>query len=78
MENLSKEVKEIVANVIGLETNEFENSTHLYNELGADSVIGFDISAKIQKKYKIAIDPNDVVNLVSVETIAQYINEKKQ
>lgn len=50
MENRKMIVKEIVANALGLEIDEFENSTNIYDELGADSVVGFEILAKLKKE----------------------------
>ena len=76
MEELELSVKKIVANAIGLEMDEFDNDTHLYNDLGADSVIGFEIIAKLQKKYQIIIGAEDVSKLMSVSSIAEYISEK--
>ncbi len=78
MEELKLEVKEIVADAIGLEMDEFQNDTHIYKELGADSVVGFEILTKLQKKYHITIAPNEVMDLLSINKICELIVKKTQ
>ncbi len=75
METIINDVKEIVANALDLEMSEFENDSDLYNDLGADSVIGFEISVKLQRKFKITVKPEDISKLTSVDKIAEYIQE---
>jgi acyl carrier protein len=76
MEQITSEIKEIVAEAIDLELDEFTNEEHLYNELGADSVVGFEILTKIQKKYKITIDPKEAPALMSVDKLAETVQSK--
>ncbi len=76
MENLLDQVKEIVANAIDLEVDEFENDEHLYNDLGADSVIGFEIMTKLQKKFGISIDTKEAPILMTVDKIVDLVNGK--
>lgn len=77
MEQLKVQVKDIIANAIGLELDEFDNDTHLYNDLGADSVVGFEIIAKLQKKFQVVIPAEKVVELTSVDKITNFISNSK-
>jgi acyl carrier protein len=76
MENLTEQIKKIVANATDLEMNEFENDEHLYNDLGADSVIGFEIITKLQKQFKIKIENQEAPALMTVNKIVDLVNEK--
>ena len=78
MENLKDEVKEIIANAIDLEIDEFGDNEHLYNELGADSVVGFEIITKIQRKYKVMIDPKDVASLMTATKLAEAVKSRME
>ena len=76
MNEIAEKVKEIIANAIDLELDEFGNDEHLYNELGADSVIGFEILTKLQKQFKVTIDPKEAASLMSVNKLAEAVQSK--
>ena len=76
MEKLTQQVKEIVANAIDLELDEFENDEHLYNDLGADSVIGFEIITKLQRKFSIKIENKEAPTILTVNKMAELVNAK--
>jgi len=76
MEAIVEQVKEIVANAIDLEVGEFGNDEHLYNDLGADSVIGFEIITKLQKKFGVTIDTKDAPTIMTVNKIVELVNAK--
>lgn len=76
MENRKMIVKEIVANALGLEIDEFENSTNIYDELGADSVVGFEILAKLKRKFQIPISSAEIMSLSSVDKICELVENR--
>jgi acyl carrier protein len=76
MEKIIEQVKEIVANAVDLEVGEFGNDEHLYNDLGADSVIGFEIITKLQKKFGVAIDTKEAPTIMTVNKMAELVSSK--
>ena len=66
MEQVKDQIREIVANATDLEFDEFKDNDHLYKDLGADSVVGFEIIVKIQKAFNIYIDDKEAPTLMSV------------
>lgn len=76
MEKTIEQVKEIVANALDFELDEFENDDHLYNDLGADSVIGFEIVIKLQKKFGITIENNEAPTILTVNKMADLVHKK--
>lgn len=77
MENVVEQVKEIVSNAIDIDVTEFNNNEHLYNDLGADSVIGFEIITKLQKKFGITIDNKEAPSMMTVNNMVELVNTKK-
>lgn len=75
MEDLKVMIKAILENILGLD-EEFSNEANIYDELGADSVVGFELMSKLQRQFKITIPPGDIPKLSSVDTIASYIKSK--
>ncbi len=76
MEKIINDVKEIVASAIDLEVDEFKNDDHLYNDLGADSVIGFEIIIKLQKKFGVKIDTKEAPTLMTVNKMVELVVAK--
>lgn len=76
MEDLRIKIKEIVADAIDLEVDEFEDEDDIFQQFGIDSVVTFEIVTKIQKKYSISIEDDEIQNIRSVDKIYDVIEKK--
>lgn len=77
MEKIREQVKAIVAKAIDLEEDEFTNDEHIYNDLGADSVIGFEIITKLQKTFGITIETKDAPTMMTINKMVEFVSQKK-
>lgn len=79
-DQLFKEIKKIVADVIEIEEDKFDGETNFVDELEVDSMIALEILVAIEKKYKIKIPEErleSISNLnVSVAVAREYIEKK--
>src|SRR3989344_2408736 len=73
MNNLSKEIKTLVAKVIKVPEDKIDPNANLFTQLGVDSLLGVEIFAALDKKYVIDVPEdrlrgigtlNDIIRLV--------------
>ncbi|OGC35644.1 hypothetical protein A2311_03640 [candidate division WOR-1 bacterium RIFOXYB2_FULL_48_7] len=67
---LTREISELVAKIIKLPLEKINPQANLFNDLGIDSLVGVEIFAAIDKKYRIEVPEN---KLRSVQTIADLV-----
>jgi acyl carrier protein len=72
---LSKEVKTLVSKVIKIPEEKIDLNANLFTDLGVDSLLGVEIFAVLDKKYKIDV-PED--KLKSINTLNDIINLVKE
>lgn len=65
-EEVEKEVKEIIANVIEIPIEEIEPNADFINDLGTDSLSAIEITGAIEKRYKIIIPEESIRSIRSV------------
>ncbi|WP_042386389.1 acyl carrier protein [Streptacidiphilus melanogenes] len=65
------QIKEIIAKQIGVEVSGLKDSTHLVDELGADSLKLIDILSAIEMEFNIVIAMDDLPDMVSVDAAYQ-------
>ncbi len=79
-DQLFREIKKIVADVIEIEEDKFDGETNFVDELEVDSMIALEILVAIEKKYQIKIPEErleSISNLnVSVAVAREYIEKK--
>jgi acyl carrier protein len=82
MQDLENEIRNIIAEVIEKDPSEITPDAKFFEDLGLDSMMALEIMAAIEKKYKIAIPEEKLMNLTTLnETIAvakQYLADKKE
>lgn len=69
-------LRTLLAESLGADENEINWDTNVYEDLNAD-VLEFhdDVVAEIEEKFGVAIDPDEVADLVTVRDLVDYIAE---
>ena len=81
MPNFEKDIRQIVAEVLEKKPEEIPLEAHLFNDLGADSMMALEILAAMEKKYKIVVPEESLPKMTSLKKIidlAQALTGKKK
>lgn len=75
---LEREITTIVAEIIEMEEDDLWNKrgAHFVNELGVDSMLALEMLAVLEKKYKIAIPEEDILDLTSLDSTIALVRSK--
>jgi acyl carrier protein len=74
-EQLSKEVKSIVALVIKVPEDEIDSNANLFSDLGVDSLLGVEIFAALDKKYGLDVPEEKLKDINSLNEIVALVDE---
>jgi len=69
VDNLEKEIRSLIAEIIEIEEDKIISSAKLVEELGMDSMMALEILASIEKKYKIRIPEEYLPKVTSLENM---------
>jgi len=69
MSQLEKEIREIIAEVLEKKPEDIPLEAHLFNDLGADSMMALEILAAIEKKYKVVVPEENLPKITSLKKI---------
>ncbi len=72
-----EKVKEIIADQLGIDTEEIKMETKLIDDLGVDSLEIFEVIMSLEEEFEIEIPNEDVEGMKSVEEMVKYIESKK-
>ncbi len=72
-----EQVKEIIANQMGVSADEINAGTSLKDDLQADSLDVVELVMAAEEKFGVEIDEEAVISMVTVGDVVSYI-EKKQ
>jgi acyl carrier protein len=75
MENIEKEVAEIVSRVIKVPADKIDPNADLFKDLGVDSLLGVEIFASLDKRFNIDIPEN---KLEKIRTLNDMISIAKE
>lgn len=80
MEVIEKEITDLVAEIIEMDTEKlWENrDKHFVEELDVDSMVALEILASLEKKYRIDIPEEDILELTSVRSTIDFVQRKLQ
>lgn len=82
MQNLEEEIRNIVAEITEKNPQDITPESRFIEDLGIDSMMALEIMTAIEKKFKISIPEEKLmqfVNLKETVTVAQeYLNNKPQ
>ncbi len=75
MGNLEKEIKAAVAKVIKIPEDKLDPNANLFYDLGVDSLLGVEIFAVLDKKYKIDVPEERIRKITTLNEIISLIKE---
>ena len=76
MENFDK-LKEILADVLGVEEDNIKPESKFVEDLGADSLDLVELIMAFEDKFAIDISDEDAEKMVTVKDVLDYIESKK-
>lgn len=77
-EEIESGVREVIASVMGLETDEVKNDELMKEDIGCDSIDCVEIVMELEKKFDINIPDNEVDAAAgwTVSELCDYVEEK--
>lgn len=80
MQDIESDIRNIIAEIVEKDPNEITPDAKFFEDLGMDSMMALEILAAIEKKYKISIPEEKLMQLTSLKdtvTVAnQYLTQK--
>ena len=77
MEEIFNEVKEIIVDQLGVETDKVTMEASFIDDLGADSLDIVELIMALEEKYDTEIADEVAEKMVSVKDVVEYINNNK-
>lgn len=74
-DNLTQEVKEMLAKLTGLDASEIGDTDDLINDLGIDSLKVIEIATQVERTYKVTIKDSDLMKLRKVNDAVAFLKE---
>jgi acyl carrier protein len=75
-EEIFEQVKEVIADRLGLDPDEIKMESRLIEDLGADSLDNAELVMNLEEKFGIEIPDEDQAKIQTIEDIVNYIEEK--
>ena len=76
MNDIETEIKELVSRVIKVPVEKIDPNKDLFKDLGVDSLLGVEIFATLDKKYKIDIPEQKLEKIKTLNDIIAIAKEK--
>ena len=76
MADLEKQVKEIIADKLGVELDEIAPDSSFTNDLGADSLDTVELIMEFEKEFGVTIPDEDAEKIVTVGDALNYLSER--
>lgn len=73
-----EELREIIAENLGINEEEVTENASFQEDLGADSLDLFELVMALEEKYGVEIPSEDLEKLVTVGDVITYINDHKE
>lgn len=74
-DNLTEEIKGMLAKLTGLEPQEIGDEDDLFKDLGIDSLKVIEIATQIERAYKVVVKDSQLANLRTVKDAAGFLKE---
>lgn len=68
-------LRTIIADAIDVDEEVLEPDAHFINDIGVDSLSSLEVLVRLEKEFKIKIPEGDLARLVSLQAVADYLNE---
>jgi acyl carrier protein len=69
------EIKEIIADVIEMESGMIEDDAHFINDLEVDSLLALEILARMEKRFEITISEEELFRFTTVRQVMDIVKE---
>ena len=76
MADLEKQVKDIIADKLGVELDEIVPDSSFTNDLGADSLDTVELIMEFEKEFSVTIPDEDAEKIITVGDAISYLNER--
>ena len=70
-DNLEKEIRSIVAEILEIDETKIAANAKFIEELGMDSMMALEILASVEKKYKIKIPEEYLIKVTSINSMVE-------
>lgn len=74
--NTIDKVKDIIAEQLGLSTEEIDDTSKIKDDLGADSLDMVELVMKLEDEFSLKIPEEDLQKIITVEDVAVFIQNK--
>lgn len=75
MQDIESDIRSIIADIVEKDPNEITPEAKFFEDLGMDSMMALEILAAIEKKYKISIPEEKLMQLTSLKDTVKVANE---
>ena len=76
MSNIEEQVKNIVAEQLGVKSEEVKNESSFVDDLGADSLDTVELVMALEEEFETEIPDEDAEKITTVQQAIDYIEEK--
>lgn len=78
MENIEKDVKEVIAAIVKRPIGQISDSANLYADFGVDSLLGVEIFAALDKKFHVDIPEKQLSEVRTVADVIELVKNLKK
>ena len=71
--NIQLTIKEIIAEITEVDSQEIKMDSHIVQDLGADSMAALELMSTIEKKFQIVIAPENLPEMVTLEKVTDLV-----
>ena len=75
MDQIDKEIYSLIANILNISTDKINLNTGIDNQSDWDSLNHILIMNELEKVFEISLSPNDVINMINVESILNNLKK---
>ena len=73
-----EQIKKMVADNLGVEESKITENASFKDDLGADSLVLFELTLAVEVEYGIEIPSEDLEKIVTVGDVVEYVNAHKE
>lgn len=75
MDQIDKEIYSLIANILNIPIDKINLNTGIDNQSDWDSLNHILIMNEIEKVFGISLSPNDIINMINVESISNILKK---
>jgi len=75
MDQIDKEIYSLIANILNIPIDKISLNTGIDNQSDWDSLNHILIMNELEKVFEISLSPNDVINMINVESILNNLKK---